>query len=69
MTVTIYNRHGATVRRSANLRGVLLHYRANPNDMVIKVKRDSPLSAKMSRHCRATPINKNRRIENGPFYS
>lgn len=40
MTVTVYNLHGATVRRSANLRGVLLHYAAKPDDLVIKVKRE-----------------------------
>jgi hypothetical protein len=40
MTTTrtrIYNLHGVTIRSSANLRGVLAHYRAKPADMTVKV--------------------------------
>jgi|SRR6185437_8022423 hypothetical protein len=36
--VRIYNMHGATVRSSKNLLGVLTHYRYNPCDIVVKVK-------------------------------
>ena len=33
----IYDRLGKTIRRSRNLRGILDHYRAKPEDLVIKV--------------------------------
>lgn len=33
----VYDRHGKTIRRSRNLRGIIEHYRANPDDMVVKV--------------------------------
>jgi hypothetical protein len=33
----VYDRQGRTVRRSKNLRGVLTHYRAKPQDIVVKV--------------------------------
>lgn len=35
--VYVYDMHGKTIRRSANLRGVLAHYRAKPADIVVKV--------------------------------
>lgn len=41
MTVTVYDRHGATLCRSKNLRGLLTYYRANPDDLVVKVAEDS----------------------------
>lgn len=42
--VTVYDRHGATIRRSINLRGLLTHYRAYPDDLVVKVI-ENPISA------------------------
>ena len=37
MTTRVYDRHGKTIRKSANLRGVLAHYSAKPDDIVVKV--------------------------------
>ena len=36
--VYVYDRLGRTIRRSKNLRGVIEYYRANPEDIVVKVK-------------------------------
>ena len=36
-STVIYDRLGKTIRRSRNLRGLLEHYRRNPNDLVVKV--------------------------------
>lgn len=33
----VYDRFGKTVRRSRNLRGIIEHYRKNPDDLVVKV--------------------------------
>jgi hypothetical protein len=40
MTTHIYDRLGKTIRRSRNLRGLMDHYRAKPEDVVIKVTQD-----------------------------
>ena len=38
MAVTaVYNSLGRTIRRSKNLAGILAHYRAKPEDIVVKV--------------------------------
>jgi hypothetical protein len=37
MKTVVSNRLGQTIRRSRNLRGLLLHYKAKPEDLVIKV--------------------------------